>query len=145
MRHTIIIAAGFLIMMACSNSQKTNPGSQETIEEQTSIGGERDDHGCLIAAGETWSKMKEECVQIFNIGIRLNPVEEPEDDDAIFSSFVLINEDETELELFLPGEDRTSVLLSASDDETFKNGAYEYNRRESTLYIDGELSYAADR
>jgi len=142
MRHTFIIAAGFLMMMACSNPQKSDAGSQETVEEQTSVGGERDDHGCFISAGEVWSKIRQECVQIFNVGLRLNPVEDQDKDDAVFSSFVLLNEDGTELELFLPGEDRTSVILSSSDQSIYTNGAYEYNSSDSTLYIDGEASYS---
>src|SRR5690625_1214840 len=87
MRHTFIIAIAFL-MMACSNPQKSDAGSQETVEEQTSVGGERDDHGCFISAGEVWSKIRQECVQIFNVGLRLNPVEDQDKDDAVFSSFV---------------------------------------------------------
>src|SRR5690625_7056800 len=109
MRHTFIIAIAFL-MMACSNPQKSDAGSQETVEEQTSVGGERDDHGCFISAGEVWSKIRQECVQIFNVGLRLNPVEDQDKDDAVFSSFVLLNEDGTELEL--RSEEHTSELQS---------------------------------
>lgn len=143
MRHTLIFTTCFLIMMACSNSQKTDSASQETIEEQTSVGGERDEDGCLISAGETWSKIRQECVQIFNIGIRLNPTDEREDDDAIYSAFVLLDDEESQLELFLPGEDRTSVILYTQDQKIYKNGAYRYEIHDSSLYIDGELSYSA--
>src|SRR5690625_781529 len=68
--------------------------------------------------------------------------EDQDKDDAVFSSFVLLNEDGTELELFLPGEDRTSVILSSSDQNIYTNGAYEYDSSDSTLYIDGEASYS---
>lgn len=143
MKHLLLFTFNILAFLSCSNPSKTDSANQQTIEENTSIGGERDEHGCFISAGETWSKMKEECVQIFNEGLRLNPVEIKEEDDAVFSSFVIFNEERTELELFLPGEDRKSVILSSSDKILYKSGAYEYDSSGSTLYIDGKVSYVA--
>ena len=54
-KKTALLALGFFAISACnapSNNTSENDETQ-TETEDTAIGGERDEHGCLSAAGET--------------------------------------------------------------------------------------------
>lgn len=67
-----------------------------TVEQQT-VGGEKDDRGCLTAAGETWSELKQNCIQVFNSAQQLNPVA-TNTDEAVISAFVLFDDDKSKVE-----------------------------------------------
>lgn len=41
---------------------------QSPIPSQQIIGGDKDDHGCLIAAGYSWCEPKQKCVQVWEEG-----------------------------------------------------------------------------
>lgn len=41
---------------------------QDSIQN---IGGQTDEHGCYIAAGYTWSQLKNDCIRLFEDGIAL--------------------------------------------------------------------------
>lgn len=142
---SVLVALSFFMVIACKNENKQENISEEITEEsETSIGGETDEHGCLIAAGETWSQLKESCVQIFNEGKRLNPTEINEgESDAVFSAFVLMNEDESLAELFLPNEDST-IILEKTEESVYENETYSYNPETSTLSINGEQRYSGN-
>lgn len=146
MRKLLFMAGlSFFVMTACKNSNTPEAVAEEITEETpTSIGGEKDEHGCLIAAGESWSQLKEDCIQIFNEGKRLNPIETNEvESDPVFSAFVVFNEDESKAELFLPNEEK-SVLLEKAEESLFKNDVYSFNSENATLSIDGEEKYVGN-
>ena len=64
--------------------------------EPQPIGGQRDTHGCLSAAGQTWSALRGECVQVFNVAdIRLTDPTNP-----TLGVFVLLSSDKKKAELF---------------------------------------------
>lgn len=144
MKKITILSLGLFALTACNNNPKN--ASSEHVDEQTAIerpiGGDKDDHGCLVGAGETWSELKQSCVQIFNIGQRLNPIETKEG-EAVFSAFVLFNDDQSKVELFLPGNDQTTTILDRSAGDSYQNDVYKYDTKETTLYIDGEKKYSA--
>src|SRR5690606_21460981 len=99
MKKLAFIFLSIASTIACSETAKTqdiNRNKEEDIPK--SIGGQRDEHGCLTAAGQTWSNLRQTCLQIFNEGVRLNPIESKED-GAILSAFILLNKDETKSEL----------------------------------------------
>jgi hypothetical protein len=107
----------------------------ENVDEQTilhkdvandvaGVGGQKDEHGCLIAAGYTWSQVKQECVRVFESGIRLNP--QDANLDQTTSAFIIFNDDQTTVELFLPAQ-KGSLLLERTGIEgnyQWKNGEY---------------------
>jgi hypothetical protein len=101
MRKVVLLSIGIFALTACNN-QKNNSWEnkeEQTVTEQSTVGGDKDEHGCLTAAGETWSQLKQSCIQIFNVGQRLNPIE-TKDGEAVISAFVLFNDDKSEAELF---------------------------------------------
>ncbi|MBL4648934.1 MAG: hypothetical protein JKY03_04330 [Aureispira sp.] len=144
----------FLILIPliiCSCATKITPETttdqkpKEEPKEAGRLGGDKDEHGCLVTAGATWSKLKQECIRVFSVGIRLNPILIKEE-TVVFSAFVVFNDDKSKLELYLrhrgvPG----STILPRLKNGKYKSGEYEYDRNNSTLSIDGEAMYKADK
>lgn len=143
MRKTVFILMSVFALSACNNSKNssTENTDKHAATEQTNVGGEKDEHGCLTAAGETWSQLKQNCVQIFSVGQRLNPIETKEG-EAVVSAFILFNDDKSEAELFLPSTKSTSILKSSNKD-VYENGEYKFDSKDSSLYINGTKSYSS--
>lgn len=144
MRKTVFILMSVFVLAAC-NSTKNNSSKTDTeqpnTEKTTKVGGEKDEHGCLTSAGETWSQLKQSCIQIFNVGQRLNPIE-TKDGEAVISAFVLFSDDKSEVELFLPNT-KSNTILKTADKETYENGEYKYSTKDSSLYVNGTKAYSA--
>ena len=144
MRKVVLLSIGIFALTACNN-QKSNSSEnkeEQTVTEQSTVGGDKDEHGCLTAAGETWSQLKQSCIQIFNVGQRLNPIE-TKDGEAVISAFVLFNDDKSEAELFLPNT-QSNTILKTTDKKSYENGEYKFDATESTLYINNEKKYKAE-
>ena len=97
-----------------SQTLSTEELKQYTIEKQefmkqkgVLIGGSQDEHGCLIAAGYTWSSLQGTCVRLFETAIRLDTVI---NGDETLSAFIILSEDKKSAELFLPNE-KGSIIL----------------------------------
>ena len=86
-----------------------------------------DAHGCKASAGCTWLVAKNECIRIFETGIRLDA--KAKDLDKSLSAFVVFKSDEEDdkAESYLPNE-KTSILL----DREKKDGAGKW---ENAAYI----------
>jgi len=144
MRKVALLSIGIFALTAC-NSPKSNSSEnteKQTVTEQSTVGGDKDEHGCLTSAGETWSQLKQSCIQIFNVGQRLNPIE-TKDGEAVISAFVLFNDDKSEAELFLPNT-QSNTILKTTDKKSYENGEYKFDATESTLYINNEKKYKAE-
>lgn len=144
MKRTVFILMSVFALTACNNSKSdTSKGDNEQAktEEATTVGSEKDEHGCITSAGETWSQLKQSCIQIFNVGQRLNPIETKEG-EAVISAFVLFNDDKSEAELFLPNT-KSNTILKTTNKETYENGEYKFDTKDSSLYVNGTKSYSA--
>lgn len=144
MKKVTLLSLGLFALTACNNPKDTSSEQLEkqTLTEQPNVGGEKDEHGCLTASGETWSDIKQSCIQVFNIGQRLNPVG-VQDGEAVISAFVLFNEDKSKLELFLPN-DANTVILDKSEENIYQKDAIKFDANDLTLYIDNEKKYSAE-
>ena len=108
------------------------------------IGVNDDGHGCNAAAGQTWSVLENDCIFVFNSALRLNPVVKNQS-GAEISAFVLLNEENSKAEIFLPdSETDASVILNRTDADIFTNGTYRYDSKNRSLYKSGKLIYKAD-
>ncbi|MBB6098469.1 hypothetical protein HNR42_001903 [Deinobacterium chartae] len=75
--------------------------------KETPIGGGQDEHGCRPSAGTTWSALRGECVQVFNVAdIRLTDPKNP-----TLGVFVLLSADKKTAELFGLGYE-SGVMLT---------------------------------
>ena len=146
MKKTVFILMGIFALAACNNAKNNTSktdSEQTKTEETTLVGGEKDEHGCLTAAGETWSQLKQSCIQIFNVGQRLNPIETKQG-EGVISAFILFNDDKSEAELFLPHA-KNNPILKTADKETYEGGAYRYSTKNSSLYVNGTKAYSAEK
>lgn len=140
MKKIAILTLSLCILMACNNDRKNEDRPTEKTPK-ISIGGDKDEHGCLIAAGYTWSELKHECLQVFDSGLRLNPVAIKEG-EAIISSFVIFSEDKSKVELFIEGQ---SLILDKVGDEIYQHEGYTFDAKVSVLFINGIKKYAAEK
>ncbi|MBX3252656.1 MAG: hypothetical protein KF862_00840 [Chitinophagaceae bacterium] len=144
MKVVILLSLGFFALTACNNPESSSSENAENqaATGQPTVGGEKDEHGCLAAAGESWSEIKQGCVQISDIGQRLNPVEVAKG-DATISAFVLFNDDKSKLELFLSNEKET-IILDKKGEDVYQKDSLKFDVKDSTLYINREKKYKAE-
>lgn len=102
MKKLIVASLAMFAFAACNNSSNTPSEINETTasSDVENVGGQKDEHGCLTSAGETWSQLKQSCIQVFNEGIRLNPIEN--NGNTTIIAFILWKDDSTQVEVFLP-------------------------------------------
>lgn len=127
-------------LSACNKTGPTTTGNAVN-PEQKATGADKDDHGCMASAGQTWSELKQNCIQVFNEGFRLNPVNPPKN-AAVISAFVLMSDDQKKLELFLPDEDdHEAAILNKDGKGMYENDEYKYDPEKSILYVNGVEKY----
>lgn len=141
MKKTILLAFVTFAFFACDPTENTveGHGNESENTEEVVVGADKDAHGCLTASGESWSELQQKCIQVFNVAERLNPVDMSAG-EVVFSVFVLFNEDQSKVELFLP-ENQATFILNPTDDKVFENGKYKFVAAENALYIDGIKEY----
>jgi hypothetical protein len=89
--------------------------------DPTIVGNDRDVHGCIRSAGYTWSQVQGRCVQLFNEGIKLLPVENgilntsETQSNAVFQSFIIFSSDSLRAELFMPNKEPLLFHKTASN------------------------------
>ena len=60
------------------------------------VGGGTDEHGCLVAAGQSFSKIKNGCVQVFDVAdVRLD-----DPDNATLAIYGIFSADKSKVEIF---------------------------------------------
>lgn len=101
MRKNIwIIVIGLVIFSACKSSQTPQ-----------SIGGDKDRHGCLTAAGYTWSELRRDCIRVFEDGVRINDPALP----SSVTSYAVFAADSSRVEVFRPSPFRNEMLKRQGD------------------------------
>ena len=78
-------------------------------------------------------------MQLWEAGVRLDPVEVKEG-DVVISAFVLFNKDESKAEVILPKKEG-SVILDKKSENLYEKGEYLYDDKEGTLSINGKVAY----
>ncbi len=93
-----------LLASACSGDASSDR-RPPSVSPQPVVGADRDEHGCKGSAGYRWSLVRNECIRIFEAGIRLNA--KAPGLDTTFSAFVVFKSDteDEQAELFLPGQE----------------------------------------
>ena len=70
------------------------------------IGGGTDEHGCLIAAGQSFSKIKNGCVQVFDVAdVRLH-----DPDNATLAIYGIFSADKSRVEIFWASLPQSEIL-----------------------------------
>ena len=75
------------------------------------IGGGTDEHGCLVAAGQSFSKMKNGCVQVFDVAdVRL-----ADPDNATLAIYGIFSADKSRVEIFWASLPQSEILSKVKD------------------------------
>ena len=144
MKATFILPIIAVCFTACNNTtpnqSENTTETPEVTQDTPMVGDDRDEHGCIGSAGYSWSALRGECIQVFEVGTRLNPMD-VEQEEAVISAFIVSKEgDNSQVELFITGEDQ-NLILKKEADGTFKNGKYTYNAQTKELSVDGKVAY----
>ena len=142
MKKAVILSGIVLSMLSCNSPKKGEVKEEKVNTEETQeplVGADRDEHGCITSAGFSWSELQQTCVQLWEAGVRLNPVEVKEE-DAVISAFVLFNKDESKAEIVLPNKEG-SVILDKKAENLYEKGEDLYDNKEGALSINGKVAY----
>ena len=142
MKKLVILLGIVLSMFSCNSPKKeevTENPKQKVEEQEELVGADRDEHGCITSAGFSWSELQQTCVQLWEAGVRLNPIE-VKGDDSVISAFVLFNKDESKAEIVLPKKEG-SVILDRKAENLYEKGEYLYDNKEGALSINGKVAY----
>ncbi|MEN9322962.1 MAG: hypothetical protein RL699_742 [Bacteroidota bacterium] len=124
-----------------SCNQKAETVLPETIETKTvapkAVGSDKDPHGCTTSAGYTWSELRQECIRIFEVGTRFDPVE-----PNGMSAFVVMDTSGKQAELFTLQEKKPLILTQASTG-TYTNGDWELHTQSklARLIYKGKVAF----
>ncbi|MBB1149654.1 MULTISPECIES: hypothetical protein [unclassified Myroides] len=146
MRKRWMLSLCVVAFVGCNNTAKkaqAATGEEQQAETSTqplNVGGSKDEHGCMTAAGETWSELNQTCLRLFEQGLRLNPVKE--EGGTLLSAFVVFNDDQSKLQVFLPTEEQEVLILDKKEGHIYADATYTYDGKEGALYIKGQKEYA---
>ena len=82
------------------------------------VGGGTDEHGCLVAAGQSFSKIKNGCVQVFDVAdVRLD-----DPDNATLAIYGIFSADKSKVEIFWSSLPESVILRAKASGYVSKNG-----------------------
>jgi len=114
----------FLIIvsaMSCAKKvSQENKTPKEITNERKAVGADQDSHGCKASAGYTWSKLKKECIRIFE-GTKLSHF----DDGKKYSTVSYVIFDGNKAELFLDTQKESIILERKSEGDSWVNGDWQ--------------------
>jgi len=134
-----------LVSCKWSDEESENKKEMEPNAKDVVVGGDKDEDGCLASAGYTWSKLNKECIRVFT-GIQLLPVDKvqnQEEDDAVYATYLLFDESKDNAELFLPNQDESIIVKR--DGKSWTNGEWELvSNKGYQLKKAGKIEYVGD-
>ena len=130
MKKLLIATSLASLLAACGGSKNEPPADpapappemsaeqQQAAEQAPAVGGDQDAHGCLPSAGQTWSNLRNECVQIFDIAdITL---QDPANDTL--AVYVILSQDKKQAEVFAADLQDGVILNSSKGGYASKDG-----------------------
>ena len=94
-----------------SESAATDCGTSEGVckvpaVQGPMVGGGTDEHGCLVSAGQSFSKIKNGCVQVFDVAdVRL-----ADPDNAALAIYGIFSADKSRVEIFWSSLSQSEIL-----------------------------------
>ncbi|PVD52862.1 hypothetical protein DC498_08025 [Terrimonas sp.] len=127
----IIIVIAFIV--SCGESKRSGPEPvRQLIDSVTSetdslipqkTGEDTDDQGCKSSAGYQWSVIKNNCIRIFEEGVKLNPLGAAENKTA--AVYIIFSKDNSKVELFLPSEKASVILERKAEGQSWHKDIWE--------------------
>ncbi|PZR22978.1 MAG: hypothetical protein DI539_04145 [Flavobacterium psychrophilum] len=145
MKKLIMLSAMAFILFSCDGilKDRSNDGTDAISDKKVVLGTDKDEHGCVHSAGYRWSKLKEECIRVFEEGYRLNLIDELKGESMNKSAFVVFEEDGDRAELFLPDNDEAIMLERAKEGTPYVGSDWSLElQKKYSLKKNGRLLYA---
>jgi hypothetical protein len=101
MKKVFVLVALLLMMLSCSTSR--NNGMM--------TGNDRDSHGCIGSAGYSWSKVRKDCIQVFEDGIQVKDDKCPEGE----ATYAVFSKDSNRVEIFACYNQKNEILYRKGD------------------------------
>ena len=150
MKKSLLVLGVLFAFFSCKERNK--PTVDNFLEnDQTQnivVGDQTDEEGCLTSAGYIHSKIKNDCVRLFDIGIQLHPKSNPTTEDAVLVAYLILSEDTFEAEVFLPSQEESVIFLRTEEGQPWiyqdwqliADEGYVLKKNEEILYSgDGEI------
>jgi hypothetical protein len=109
----------FFFLSACNNAAKTEPAKKDNLQTSsndtvpvTKPAIIADEHGCKTESGETWSIVRNSCIRLSDIGIKLDPQEAAL--DKTNPAWLVFTDDKVRVEIFLPAQKRPVIIRKSS-------------------------------
>ena len=117
MKKSLLVFGLLFVVFSCKERTKTNVDNflENDQTKNIVVGDQTDKEGCLTSAGYIHSKIKNDCVRLFDIGIRLNPKSNPENENAVLVAYLILSEDTFEAEVFLPSQEASVIFLRTAE------------------------------
>lgn len=108
-----------LLLLMGTGIALTGCGNAKNKKAENSIvGNDKDEHGCIASAGYTWSEVQKDCIRLWEKGVRMEDVADKEK-----SAYIVFAPDSLQLELFF-SDDRPNEIL---DRRALSAGDYAWN------------------
>jgi hypothetical protein len=138
MKNSILTLVIILVAFSCASKV----GAKKDLKESAIVGNDLDVHGCRASAGYTWSVVSKECIRVFEKGIRLESVEDAKDKANTLSAFVVFDQQGNKVELFLPNQKQSIVLIRKSEGQPWiKDGWQLISWKGYVLKRDAKIVY----
>jgi hypothetical protein len=115
MKNFIYLISFSVFLFSCQGRASNEASTLEEIEELV-VGSDVDENGCINSAGYLWSKVKKDCVRIWEVGtpffeLRTESIPESDSPQVVY---VILADDQSQVELFFT--DGNTVILNKSED-----------------------------
>lgn len=142
-RHILVASILCVGLLSACGQKKAQQEPEAKQETSAKVGADTDEHGCKASAGYTWSEVRQDCIRVFESGIRM------EGTDGKSTAFLVFNDDSSKVELFLPAGTPSEILdrrqlpdgnyaWNVEDDDTKNvrqtNGIWTISQRDKEIY-----------
>lgn len=126
---TAVSAVAFVsVLTACSQSPKVSEQDElhnrivEAAKNRTFLepilGGEKDTHDCLTGVGQSYSFLKKQCVQVFNIA----DIKLADPANNTLAVYGILSEDKQQVEIFAADLPENTILQAVKGGYVSKDG-----------------------
>lgn len=143
MRNNIFgLVTAFVLIGACASCFPPKPVEEvkkEVQPENIIVGGQKDEYGCPITAGYTWSLSRKSCVRIWEVGTKFEDLRDAKSSMAIF---VIENGADGAMEIYLPESAKPLLLEKKANFWLSDNGEFRIEKRnngELNIFSSGRL------
>lgn len=113
-----MIPALILLLGLSACAPKINQAAHEAEPQVLTTGKDKDEHGCIVTAGYTWSKLLTRCIRLFEVGTELINAQDLE---AALVAYAILDPVINQGELFLPETNNSINLRKQGTDWVAEN------------------------